>query len=709
MGGKDVKRVSRKFISLCVAVLVLFTMTIPVYAQLSDSATHWAAPEISKWVEKGIIKGYPDGTYKPEKSISRAEFSSIISKLFNYIDKSGNKFSDVSSGDWYNEVVSKAAAAGVIIGDQGKFRPKDSISRQEAAVIIYRAFIFKVKDTGAANKFADAKNIATWAKDAVSAIVENNYMVGRPGNQFAPLADVTRAEAVKIIDNIVQDIKNTAGTYTGTFDKSLVVNAGDITLKDVVINGDLILAQGIADRTVNLDNVKVKGRTVVLGGGENSIILNNTSLEGTLVIIKKDGKVRIVAKGSTVVSNVQLNSGVKLEEDGITGAGFGDVEVIEVVPGQQIILDGDFEDVTVKASGAAIQVIDGKVGNLEVASGAAGATVQINSGASVTNLNANASIQVTGQGQITTANINAVGVTIEQKPANTNVAAGITATVAGSQTTGTTTTTTTTTPTTDTGTTSSITSVSLTTKDGGLITGAVSGTTYTFDLTSTSDSTYINGLKINSSPAADKLVVSDVSNQVTGTNGTFAFTGNNSIIDAFFGVGFIFDGDVSVQTIKSILSGIVTRNVSVYNGSTLIKNITLTIKISEGGTLGAQSLLSNYTISASNGYITAILKSGKEAEPVLTGTQFYQLLKDMITVPAGYSYSGVAIGTLDANYSVFETNSVSILQTLATQVGKGINEIKLGDLQTEDTTIRVKASKPSNADLVITVVFKYYN
>jgi hypothetical protein len=713
MEGTNMKSGLRKFLSIGVVFAVLFAAAMPAFAQFPDTNGHWAAAEINKWVEKGIINGNPDGTYAPERPISRAEFSTLLSRLFNYIEKSNNSFTDVSSTAGYADAVSKAAAAGVILGNGGKFRPTAPVSRQEAALMLYRAFKLSIKEIAAANGYADAKEIGSWAKEAVGAVTEKGLMTGRPGNKFAPTANVTRAEAAKMIDNAVQDLKNVAGTYTGTIGKNLMVNTRDVILKDMVINGDLYLTPGVGDGSITLNNVKVKGKTVVMGGGENSIHLVNTTLTGALVIIKKDGKIRIVAEGSTVVSDVQLNSGAKLEESNLTGAGFGNIEIITVEPGQSIVLDGDFEEVTVEVAGAAIQVTEGKVGTLTVAKGAANANITIAAGASVTTLNANAAVQVSGQGAITTANINASGVVIAQRPANVNVSSGITATIAGTQTTGGTTPTTTTpsggTPGGDTDNntpTTSLSSVAFTKRGGGTIDAAVSGTTYTVDLSGASDSIYINGLKITSSPAADRLVVSDAANPVVGSNGTFNFLGNNSLIDAFFGVGFLFDGDVSVKTIKSILSGTITRNVAVYSGSTKIKDITLTIKISSGDTLGTQDLLSCYTISAAGGTITATLKSGNESKSVLTGTQFYQLLTRMITVPAGYTYSGVAVGTNGASYSAYTKDNVGILQALADQVEKGINNITLADLKAKETTVKVKASNPGNTDLEIVVAFK---
>jgi hypothetical protein len=703
------KRGLKKSISLGVVLLMLFIITVPAFAQFSDTNGNWAAAEISKWVEKGIINGNPNGTYAPEKAISRAEFSSMLCKLFNYVDLSSTKFTDVSENSWYSKIVSKTASAGVIVGDKGKFRPTESISRQEAAVMLSRAFMLSA-NASTADKYTDAKDIAAWAKAAVSAVTEKGYMSGRPGNLFAPKENVTRAEAVKIIDNTVQELKNLAGVYTGTIEKNLMVNTKDVTLKNMVINGDLFLAPGIGDGNVTLDNVKVKGKTIVMGGGENSIDLVNTSLTGTLIVIKVDGKIRIVAEGSSEVNSVLLNSGARLEENGLTGLGFGNVTIMRIAPGQSINLDGDFDEVSINAPNTAVQISDGHIGTLVVGAGATNAGINLGSGASITTLTANAGVQVTGQGSITTANINAAGVVIVMKPTNTVIAAGITAIVSGTSLTSNTTTTTTTTTTNNNNnnnnnTDTSITSIALTTKSGGAINATVSGTTYTVDLSGVSDAVYINGLKVTSPLAATKLVISDATNPVTGSNGTFDFGGNNSIIEAFFGAGFVFDGDVSVKTIKSILSGSITRNVSVYSGTTKLKDITLTIKVSAGDTLGTQSLLNCYSVSAASGTITATLKSGKESQSVLTGGQFYQLLVDMITVPAGYVYSGVAVGTSGDSYSSYTKDNLVILQNLASQVGKGINAVTLLDLKTKHTTVKVKASSPNNADHIITVIF----
>lgn len=105
------------------------------------------------------------------------------------------------------------------------------------------------------------------------------------------------------------------------------MSAAGVTLKDSVITGNLYLTEGIVDGNVLLENVKVGGKIFVNGGGEHSIVLNDSSTAG-MIIGKADGKLRIAAAGTTSLGNVRVRSGVKLEEaEGLTGEGFTQVIV----------------------------------------------------------------------------------------------------------------------------------------------------------------------------------------------------------------------------------------------------------------------------------------------------------------------------------------------------------------------------------------------
>lgn len=107
----------------------------------------------------------------------------------------------INQEDWYYQAVTNAQNAGIIYGSNGMFRPLDIVSRQEAVVILYRAY--KIEGSFlSSTKFQDDIDIASWAKNQVSVLNDLRIIKGRSETLFEPLANLTRAEAVKLIDNI---------------------------------------------------------------------------------------------------------------------------------------------------------------------------------------------------------------------------------------------------------------------------------------------------------------------------------------------------------------------------------------------------------------------------------------------------------------------------------------------------------------------------
>lgn len=174
------------------------------------------------------------------------------------------------------KVLAKAVKAGILMGDAaGKANPAESITREEAAAILARAFKLEAKNSDADDSFSDSVKISSWALEAVIAMAENGYVIGRKDRYFAPLDNITRAEAVKMIDNVIGELKNREGIYTGSAVGNLVVNSAGIELKDMVINGNLYLTEGIGDGGVVLDSVIVNGKIFISKDSENSIIIKS--------------------------------------------------------------------------------------------------------------------------------------------------------------------------------------------------------------------------------------------------------------------------------------------------------------------------------------------------------------------------------------------------------------------------------------------------
>lgn len=165
--------------------------------------THWSYTAVNALRSLGIIGGFPDGTFRSEAHVTRAEFAKLIVSFADGLESGDTAdFGDVSENDWYYEYVTDASAKKIILGDdEGCFNPNDSIKRQDAAVIIYRILSAKGEAPIAHRFFADRKEISDYAKDAVEALGSVGIINGNENEYFMPQAFLTRAEASQLIYN----------------------------------------------------------------------------------------------------------------------------------------------------------------------------------------------------------------------------------------------------------------------------------------------------------------------------------------------------------------------------------------------------------------------------------------------------------------------------------------------------------------------------
>jgi uncharacterized repeat protein (TIGR02543 family) len=176
-----------------------------------DLTAHWAESDIKQAVALGIVSGYPDGTFKPDGAVTRAEFAVMLIHALRPQEKLSNSgpltFTDLDQiGEWALNAVAQAVQAGIISGyEDGSFRPDARINRGEMAKMIANALNLEDKSADF-TEFADDTAIPDWAKGAAAALSKRGIMVGREGNQFVPGGQATRAEAVKALLNMLRNI-----------------------------------------------------------------------------------------------------------------------------------------------------------------------------------------------------------------------------------------------------------------------------------------------------------------------------------------------------------------------------------------------------------------------------------------------------------------------------------------------------------------------
>ncbi len=272
---------------------------------LSYGEGHWAKDEIDYLLSKEIVSGYPDGTFKPDKPITRAEFVKIINKIIGNKGKSHVSFKDINENDWFYDEVAKAIKSGYVQGyGDNTFRPNNPITRQEAAKILVTAFRLE-DDNLNSGSFVDQKEISDWAQEYVLLLKNKGYVSGYADGSFRPNAPITRAESVKMITNVSGQIINVKGEYSKAIAKNLLVNTPGIVLKNIHIPGDLYLAEGIGEGDVVLDNVTIDGTVYITGGGADGISIRNSQLN-KIIINRTDGLVHVIfdnSKASLVVVN----------------------------------------------------------------------------------------------------------------------------------------------------------------------------------------------------------------------------------------------------------------------------------------------------------------------------------------------------------------------------------------------------------------------
>jgi hypothetical protein len=178
--------------------------------QFSDTTGHWAESYISKLTAKHVIMGIDDTHYGPQANVTRADFVTLAIRSLGLDEASGtiaqSTFADVSEDAYYASSIDKAVQLGLIQGSDGKFRPKDAITREEAAVVLQKLIQYKAgsDSSGAATaSFKDMNSVSDWAKQAVSELKAKGILDGKGDNNFDPRGKVTRAEIAKLLYGII--------------------------------------------------------------------------------------------------------------------------------------------------------------------------------------------------------------------------------------------------------------------------------------------------------------------------------------------------------------------------------------------------------------------------------------------------------------------------------------------------------------------------
>lgn len=186
------------------------------YKPFTDMDEHWAKPMVSKMAFEKVINGFSDGSFKPEGTVTRAEFvTMVINYTKDELKTYNNSLSDVSSGDWYANVLQTALDNGYIpesMTQNGEFKPNTPINREEMAAITACIYKQRAEDIYRADLsgYADLSSVSDWAKDDLSIAVRLGIVNGTDATHISPKSSATRAQAAVMLARLKQAVDNIA-------------------------------------------------------------------------------------------------------------------------------------------------------------------------------------------------------------------------------------------------------------------------------------------------------------------------------------------------------------------------------------------------------------------------------------------------------------------------------------------------------------------
>lgn len=181
----------------------------------NDVNTHWGRQYVDLLANKLIVDGYEDGSFGPERNVTRAEFAAIVTRSLGLDTSvsSSTYFTDVTSGSWYAGVVNAAAQAGLVDGyEDGTFRPNAQINREELAAMVVRASAYAGNEISVSSseqatllaRFADSTEIV-WGHEEVAAAIKAGIIDGMTNTTVVPRADATRAQSSAMLKRFLDN------------------------------------------------------------------------------------------------------------------------------------------------------------------------------------------------------------------------------------------------------------------------------------------------------------------------------------------------------------------------------------------------------------------------------------------------------------------------------------------------------------------------
>ncbi|NLW45120.1 MAG: S-layer homology domain-containing protein [Syntrophomonadaceae bacterium] len=217
-------RVRLLLVGLAIALFVLAPVAGVTAAAFTDIKGHWAEPYINALVNEGYIKGYTDNTFRPDRTISRAEFVTIIMNIRGLKGSTSgtDSFSDIKN-HWARDLINRAVSEGIVVKSEysGTFKPDQALKRSEAAAMMVRA-LGQSPSSGTIT-FADKSDVQNSIyRDYIIAAYNLGLITGYNDGTFRPFNLVTRAQACTMLSNFSKKLDTAPVSGSGILSRIVV-------------------------------------------------------------------------------------------------------------------------------------------------------------------------------------------------------------------------------------------------------------------------------------------------------------------------------------------------------------------------------------------------------------------------------------------------------------------------------------------------------
>ena len=423
-------------------VLIILSGLMPLGAnpakgamvRYTDIGGHWAAAVINRWNTLGFIDPeiFTGMEFYPDKHITRGEFFALIISSLGATAKADiSDFTDVMPNTWQYDIVAIANQMGIANGyPDNTMRPDNTLLRQDAATLAARALGMSSVSDWSLSRFHDAAFIAPYSITYVSAFVSQEIMGGYPDGSFRPRAYLTRAEAIKILDNLFVNVYMPENGLRSVYlQGGLLVASAGAELRDVIIDGDVIIGDGVGNGNVVISNSTINGRLIVRGGGPESITLSNTTVSKGMYVASFGANTRVAVADNSTVPVLETVSNVT-----VSGSGVSEITILENAARNSIVhLNGvSLDKLNIDGPGSLVYLDSGHAMYASFDNAGQGARLELAANTSVGHLTISApGVSVTGNGSVRNLIINNSGAIVSQSPEFLTIGLNIIATVAG--------------------------------------------------------------------------------------------------------------------------------------------------------------------------------------------------------------------------------------------------------------------------------------